>query len=556
MTGGGTGLGRATALELARCGARVTIAGRRAEVLEQAAAEIDAGGEAGEQAGAIDWVAGDVRERADARAADRDGARAPRAPGRARQQRGRAVLQPGRADRGEGLAGGVAAERGGHAEHVRGGVRARARARRGAGTVVNVTLSPHHGMPGMAHSGAARATRRGADARARRSAGRRAGVAVTAVAAGHFDTEVLAKYPGERARGRGAHGAAAAARHASHEHAWLVALLASPLGRAFSGSTITLDGARDNWFGPWPPPGLADEAGEVPVEERGRGRRRRRLEAPLGPGHARDLHGGPAKRRNGVKRRTGIEPASSPWKGEALPLSYHRAREPSPKGGSPTMTVCTNDVALGDLVEDGCQLRSRRPLAMLKLLGPRWSNSSTSGSVSPQSTHGCVAEERHEVGGALGYGRSLAAQGVRDVPLAVRCSSARVCRPPGRVGSSCRAGRVPFGARRSRRAACVAPQRPQVLVGSTVARTNICSHDRMGLSAAKTAGTPAAGLSVESTTPRGVAQSGSAPGWGPGGRRFKSCLPDRSAVGCEGGLRISLPDGYARIFSANRSRAA
>jgi len=28
---------------------------------------------------------------------------------------------------------------------------------------------------------------------------------------------------------------------------------------------------------------------------------------------------------------------------------------------------------------------------------------------------------------------------------------------------------------------------------------------------------------------RGVAQSGSAPGWGPGGRRFKSCLPDSTA---------------------------
>src|SRR3954468_9540498 len=27
---------------------------------------------------------------------------------------------------------------------------------------------------------------------------------------------------------------------------------------------------------------------------------------------------------------------------------------------------------------------------------------------------------------------------------------------------------------------------------------------------------------------RGVAQSGSAPGWGPGGRRFKSCLPDHA----------------------------
>ena len=31
---------------------------------------------------------------------------------------------------------------------------------------------------------------------------------------------------------------------------------------------ITLDGGRDNWYGAWPPPGLADESGEVPVEER------------------------------------------------------------------------------------------------------------------------------------------------------------------------------------------------------------------------------------------------------------------------------------------------
>src|SRR5271155_566491 len=60
VTGGGTGLGRATALELARCGATVAIAGRRAEVLQRAAAEIT------ELAGETDWLAGDVRERADA----------------------------------------------------------------------------------------------------------------------------------------------------------------------------------------------------------------------------------------------------------------------------------------------------------------------------------------------------------------------------------------------------------------------------------------------------------------------------------------------------------
>jgi citronellol/citronellal dehydrogenase len=52
------------------------------------------------------------------------------------------------------------------------------------------------------------------------------------------------------------------------EHAWLVTLLASPLGGAFSGSVVTLDGARDNWLGPWPPVGMVGEEGEVPVEAR------------------------------------------------------------------------------------------------------------------------------------------------------------------------------------------------------------------------------------------------------------------------------------------------
>src|SRR5436305_15096701 len=57
VTGGGTGLGRATAAELHACGARVAIAGRRADVLEAAAEEI------GERCVA---VPGDVREPAEA----------------------------------------------------------------------------------------------------------------------------------------------------------------------------------------------------------------------------------------------------------------------------------------------------------------------------------------------------------------------------------------------------------------------------------------------------------------------------------------------------------
>ena len=48
----------------------------------------------------------------------------------------------------------------------------------------------------------------------------------------------------------------------------LVAMCAGELGRALNGSVVTLDGARDNWFGPWPPPTLAGDGGEVPTEAR------------------------------------------------------------------------------------------------------------------------------------------------------------------------------------------------------------------------------------------------------------------------------------------------
>ena len=51
------------------------------------------------------------------------------------------------------------------------------------------------------------------------------------------------------------------------------------------------------------------------------------------------------------ERRTGIEPASLPWKGKALPLSYRRAREAAAAGGSATVTVCTNHLTLVDLAQ-------------------------------------------------------------------------------------------------------------------------------------------------------------------------------------------------------------
>ena len=256
VTGGGTGLGKATATELARCGAQVTIAGRRDDVLQEAAQEV------GKR---CDWVVCDIRE-----------------PTEANALIDTVLKRHGRLDILVNNAGGqyfVPAEainlKGWRAVwrlNVQGMLNMtnaayeQAMRHAGQGTIVNVTLSPHHGMPGMAHSGAARAT---VEALTRELAGRwrDRGISIVAVAAGHFDTEALDKYP-EVVRAGSARSVPLQRLGNVQEHAWLVALLASPIGKALSGATVTLDGARDNWFGPWPPPTLADESGVVPTEER------------------------------------------------------------------------------------------------------------------------------------------------------------------------------------------------------------------------------------------------------------------------------------------------
>jgi citronellol/citronellal dehydrogenase len=135
----------------------------------------------------------------------------------------------------------------------------------GSGTIVNVTVSPHNGMPAMAHTGAARAmveqlTRELAKGWAAE------GLALAAVALGRFATESIRKYPAELWR-RAAESVPLQRLGLVEDYGWLIALLASPLGHAFSGSVITLDGALDNWFGRWPPESLSADGG-VPTEAR------------------------------------------------------------------------------------------------------------------------------------------------------------------------------------------------------------------------------------------------------------------------------------------------
>ena len=178
----GRASGKAAATELAACGADVVIAGRREEVLAAAAEEIGA-----------TYVAGDVREPADAErivrfCLDRHGRLDVLV-----NNAGGQYFVPAEAIEPKGWRAVTRLNVGGTELMSRTAVELAMRPA-GRGTIVNITLSPHHGLAGMTHSSAARAAVEGyTRALAREWAAD--GIAVLALAAGHFDTESLRKYP-------------------------------------------------------------------------------------------------------------------------------------------------------------------------------------------------------------------------------------------------------------------------------------------------------------------------------------------------------------------------
>ena len=256
VTGGGTGLGKAAARELVACGARVVICGRRAEVLEAAAGEIGDG---------CAWVSGDVRDPAEcARIVDFCTERLGRLDTLVNNAGGQYFV-PAEAIALKGFQA-VSRLNVGATLTMSAVAHERALKPGGGGMVINVTLSPHHGLAGMTHSSAARAAVEGYT-REMAAAWEPDGVAVTAVAAGHFETEAIRKYP-DTVRAGAARSVPIGRLGRPDEHAWLIALLATPLGRRMNGAVVTLDGARDNWYGAWPPTGLLDTTGAVPTEAR------------------------------------------------------------------------------------------------------------------------------------------------------------------------------------------------------------------------------------------------------------------------------------------------
>jgi citronellol/citronellal dehydrogenase len=259
VSGAGSGLGRASALELAALGARVVVCGRRSEPLDETAAQAEGG--------RVEAQACDIREEDQVEALV-DGVL---------ERHGQIDLLVNNAG-GQYLTPAEDITPKGFRTVLRLNVegtwlmshavatKAMIPESRG-GKIINVTLSPHHGLPGMAHSSAARAAVENLT-RVLSIEWARFGIRLTALAPGPFATETLmTKYPQPVVDGVA--GTVPLGRLGTEEEfAWLVAYLATQAGDFHSGAIITIDGARDNWFGSWPPGGLTDAGGKPLAEER------------------------------------------------------------------------------------------------------------------------------------------------------------------------------------------------------------------------------------------------------------------------------------------------
>jgi citronellol/citronellal dehydrogenase len=245
VSGGGTGIGRATALELAGSGARVVVCGRREDLLRRVREEVEAlGGEALA-------IAADLRE-----------------PGAAPHVAGAALERFGHVDVLVNNAGGQFSA---PAEDISDNgwravervtvdavwsltreVATRSMIPRRGGLVVFVGFSPLRGIPGFAHASAGRA------AVANLATGlalewSRHGIRTVCVAPGTILTEGLRDY-GEEAIEGWRRSVPLGRLGRPEEVGALVAFLASAGGAYVTGTTIVVDGGADAWGLAEPPP--------------------------------------------------------------------------------------------------------------------------------------------------------------------------------------------------------------------------------------------------------------------------------------------------------------
>ena len=258
VSGAGSGIGRVTALELAALGAEVIICGRRSEPIAETAAM--------DPNGRILALVADIREE------DQVDALVSTVLDRHAKidllvnNAGGQFLAPAEAISPKGFRTVIRLNVEGtwlmtHA------VATRSMIPSGGGKVVSITISPHNGQPGMAHSSAARAAVENL-MRVLSIEWARFNIKLNAVAAGQIGTEVFhTKYPKEVVASMSA--SVPLGRVGTPEEiAGAVVYLASPVGDFVSGTVLTVDGARDDWLGPFPPADMAAADGTIIAEQR------------------------------------------------------------------------------------------------------------------------------------------------------------------------------------------------------------------------------------------------------------------------------------------------
>jgi citronellol/citronellal dehydrogenase len=245
VTGGGTGIGRATARELARTGARVAVCGRRPEPLEAVSAELEGMG-----AECLALPA-DVREPSDVeglveRTLDRFGAID--------------VLVNNAGGQFLASAEDISAK-GWRAVHRLAVDAAWDLTRRVAlasmipnrrGVVVFVAFSPRRGIPEMAHASAARAALENLTG-SLSSEWSRYGIRAVCVALGNILTEGLEGY-GREAVAEWEQAVPLGRLGSPEEAAAVIAFLVSPGAGYVTGTTVVVDGGVDAWGLAKPPP--------------------------------------------------------------------------------------------------------------------------------------------------------------------------------------------------------------------------------------------------------------------------------------------------------------
>jgi len=255
VTGGGTCIGRAVALELARCGADVVICGRRPEPLEKTAAEIEALGVR------VLAMPTDVRDDVSVR-----------------RLVGSALERFGHIDTLVNNAGGQFAApaeqitgKGWRAVHrltvdaawaVTREVAVRAMIPQRSGAIFFVAFSPRRGIASMVHASSARAALENLTAGLALEWSR-FGIRTICIATGTIATEGMANnYPqDERARWEAA---VPLGRFGTPEEvAGVIAFLASPAGGYVTGTTLVVDGGADAWGNGYPAPQRVTTKGTV-----------------------------------------------------------------------------------------------------------------------------------------------------------------------------------------------------------------------------------------------------------------------------------------------------